>query len=892
MTLRSGSRIGPYEIVSVLGAGGMGEVYRARDTKLNRDVAIKVLPDAFARDPERLARFTREAQTLASLNHPHIAQIYGIVDEPAGSHIVMELVEGEDLAQRLARGPLPVDEALPLARQMAEALEAAHERGVVHRDLKPANVKIAADGVLKVLDFGLAKAAGYGPDAAPAAAAADVANSPTFTSPAMTQMGVILGTAAYMSPEQARGKAVDKRADIWAFGVVLYEMLTGRRLFEGDGPSEMIAAVLRQDIDLAPLPAATPSRVRRLLARCLERDPKLRLRDIGEARIELATLDRVEPGPATPRRDLARMLWPGIAALMTIVALGSVAWFGRAARGPVPVTRLSVLPPPGATLYPDSASVAISPDGRMVAFVVGKPVDPETQLWVRSLDSSTARRIDGADGAILPFWSPDSTRLGFFTRTKMASVPAAGGRIDVICDVSAGRGAVWTPSDMILFARDVGGPLYTIPAAGGTAAAVTTLDASRKESSHRFPTLLPDGDHFLYAALPARDGKFEIYAASLSAPGRTLIGSFDSAVSYADPGWLLYLRNGVLVAHPFDTATRTLAGSPVPLDDEPGHILDPQTAYTAARPTVPAANGSLAYYAAPSKNAVAQWYDINGKAGAMIDLPAGHFDGVKISPDGRHAVLVRSASAAESALWLADLTNGGASPLAALPGRNDSPVWSPDGADVAFTANGSGVSDVFVKHVGDSSPPRALYHSDVLFKNPSAWSPDGRWIAMAQIDPGTAQNIWLLPASGGSLTPYFSSPRRDIAMQVSPDNRWLAYISDETGRFQLYVQSFPVPGQLVQVSSASIGAYAAWWSHDGMQLLFLGADRATLWRVPVRSDAAFTAGAPVLVARLPQDTIAGDVAPDGQRFLVLLPERSGTGSITVVQNWPSAVTKH
>ena len=889
MSLTSGTRIGPYEVLGKLGAGGMGEVYRARDTTLGREVAIKILPDLLAVDPERLSRFEREAQTLASLNHPHIAQIYGVVELPdrAGQHaLVMELVEGEDLAIRIERGPIPLDEVLPIARQIADALESAHEQGIVHRDLKPANIKIRPDGTVKVLDFGLAKAA----DPATTSSGA-LANSPTFTAHA-TQMGMIVGTAAYMAPEQARGRAVDRRADIWAFGVVLFEMLTGRRAFDGDDVSDLLASVLKSDPAWTAIPAETPASLRRLLRRCLEKDPRKRLSSIGDARLEL---DEPEspPSPASapavrPRRSLVQRVWPITAAVAITAVTAALIWRAtRPAEGSL--TRLSILPPSGVALYPDSTGVAISPDGMMVAFIVGSLTRSETQLWVRPIDSMAARRLDGGDGANLPFWSPDSRRIGFFTNTKLMTIAASGGRAEVLADAPGGRGGAWTASNLILYAPDASGPLYRINASGGTPEALTTIDASRKQYGHRFPALLPDGDHFLYAALPSRNGKFDIFAGSLSGGTPTLVGAMESAPVYADPGWLLYARHGVLVAQQFDARRRATTGDPVVLDDEPSAVLDPQLSFTAGRPASISRAGSLAYYSAPSLNTVAEWFDTSGLKTGTLDVPAGHYDAVRIAPDGGSAVFVRSTSASESALWLVDLAHGGASPLSSDLGRSDTPIWSPDGTQVLFASDRDGASDIFVKTIGDASPERPLYRSDVLFKSPSAYSPDGKWIVVTQLDPSTAQNIWLLPASGGALRPYVAGPTRDNGGPVSPDGRWMAYVSDDTGRYQLFVQPFPAAGRRVQVSQS--GATYAWWTSDGRQILFLGDDLRTLFRADVDAGAAFHAATPKQIAQLPPNILAIDAMPDRSRFLALVPEATGTGSITVVQNWRAAIDK-
>jgi eukaryotic-like serine/threonine-protein kinase len=879
----------------------MGEVYRARDTKLNRQVAIKVLPGIFAGDPERLARFEREAQALASLNHPNVAQIYGVIDSPPA--LVMECVEGEDLARRLLRGALPLDETLPIARQIAEALEAAHEQGVVHRDLKPANIMVSPDGVVKVLDFGLAKAISGTSDGHRSSepvhglSPANLQDSPTFASPMRTQMGIVLGTAAYMAPEQARGKSADRRADIWAFGLVVYEMLTGHPTFGGEEISDVLAAVLRQEIAWQALPADTPPRLRRLLDRCLERDPKLRLRDIGEARVDLTRIeagavDLSGPGVApvsaiAARRSVLPVIAVAVGAIAVVVAL-AMWWSARREEPLARVARVSLLPPAGISLYPDSTGVAISPDGTMVAFVVGAITRSETELWVRSLDSMTARRLDGGDGANLPFWSPDSRHIGFFTGSKLKSIAASGGRAEIICDAyGGGRGAAWNASNVIVFAPDASGPLFRVSANGGTPVQITQLDTSRKEYGHRFPAFLPDGDHFVYASLPAHNGTFDIYAASLSGGRPTLLGAMESAPVYADPGWLLYARQGVLVARAFDPKTLALKGDPIGLEDEPSAILDPQTSFTAGRPVSISTSGTLAYYSAPSINTVAEWYTIDGRRIGSLDVPPGHYDKVAIAPDGGHAVLVRSSSPSESALWLVDLARGSASPLASAPGRNDSPVWSPDGSQVVFAADGGGAADLFVKTVGDASPEKPLYRSDALFKNPSSWSPDGKWVIVTQLDPVTAQNIWLLPASGGALTRYIEGPTRDDGIAVSPDGHWFAYISDDTSRFQLYLQSFPTPGHKIQVSQA--GAFGAWWSGDGRELLFLGDDVRTVWKVQVNPGPALSLGTPVQVGQLPPGILWLDAMPDRQRLLTLAPERTGTGSMTLVQNWRGAL---
>jgi Tol biopolymer transport system component len=890
MPITTGTRIGVYEITGTLGAGGMGEVYRARDGRLNRDVALKVLPDLFAADPDRLARFTREAQTLAALNHPNIAHIHGLEEFNGVRALAMELVEGEDLSDVIARGAMPLEDALPIATQIADALEAAHEQGIVHRDLKPANIKVRRDGTVKVLDFGLAKALDShgGPEGQH-----EQMHSPTLTARA-TQMGMILGTAAYMAPEQARGKALDRRADIWAFGVILYEMLSGQRAFEGDDISLTLANVLKEDPKWSSLPPDLPSSVSRLLRRCLEKDPKRRLSAIGDARLELAEREAVAVTPASvthvtpPRRtSMWSRVWPALAGALIVAAIGGAAWPRTITPPGARLARLAMLPPPGERLYPDSTGVAISPDGTMVVFVTGSVVRSETELWVRSLDSTVARRLDGGDGGNLPFWSPDSKKIAFFTSSKLKVVAASGGRAEVLCDAPGARGGAWSPSGVIVFAPDAGGPLFRISATGGTPEAVTAVDAGRKEFSHRFPSFLPDGVHFVYAVLPGRNGRFDILAGSLNDKTRTQIGSLEAAPVFSQ-GSLLYAKQGALAAVPFDPVALKVTGDPVVLDDEPGAILDPAKSFTAGTAVSTSSDGSLAYYSSPSLNTVATWYDATGVATGTLNVPPGHYETATISPDGSRAVLSKSTSPSESSLWVVDLARGGATPLSTGKGRNDSAVWSPDSTRVVWAADRDGTQNFLVKVVNDAAAETSLFSSEVPFKGPNTWSADGKSIIFTQLDPESSQNVWLLDASGTKPpTPLVRGPIRDYGGPVSPDGRWLAYTADDSGRFELFVQGFPSPGRKVQVSDE--GAVGAWWSSDQRQLIFLGNDLRSLYRVDVLQGDTFRVGTPRKFATLPEDIIFVDAMPDRQRFLALAPERTGTGSVTVVQNWRSAL---
>ena len=901
MPLALGQRLGPYEVVGTLGAGGMGEVYRARDTTLHRDVAIKVLPELFANDPERLGRFTREARTLAALSHPNIAHVHGLDDTSGVRALVMELVEGEDLSDHIARGPMPLVDALPIARQIAEALEAAHEQGIVHRDLKPANIKVRPDGTVKVLDFGLAKA--LGPDSAVSASGAEA--SPTFTAGASEQ-GVILGTAAYMAPEQARGRAIDKRADIWAFGVVLYEMLTGARAFAGQGLPDVLAAVLRHEIDWRKLPGETPARLRQLLERCLAGDVKQRLRDIGEARIALAAIERagpetVEKGRPPALRHAAwreRLAWVVAAlALVTAATLLTLQRMGftEQASSSGAVTRLSVLPPPGMLMNPDSANVAISPDGRMVAFVVGRSVAIENQLWVRPIDSPVARRIESGDGVSLPFWSPDSARIGFFADRKLKTVAAAGGAAEVVCDAPFGRGATWNRSNVIVFAPDANGPLYRVSANGGAPTAITALEASKKEQGHRFPSFLPDGDRFLFAAVPGADGTFEILAGSLRDPaGRTRVASMENAPVYApsassgrgDTGWLLFARQGVLAAQPFDAKALRITGDAVSLGDQPAVAPGP-AAYEAGPRVSVSATGSLAYFLPPAVDTNVQWMDHEGRTTGVVSVRAGRYTSVAIAPDNARAVLVRQDSASSSSLWLIDLTRASAIPLSTGGGRNTSPVWSPDSTRIMFASDREGHQAFYEKTVADSSAERKVVGFDDRTAEPRGWSHDGAWILFNRVDPDTRWNIYRMLASGsGAPVPVINGPAVELGARPSPDGRWLGYLSDETGRLDLFVQSLAPSGPKLQVSTG--GVQLGWWTPDGRQLLFLRRDQ-TLWRVAVDLSAAPPRiGAPQQLGTFPSSLVAMDLAADG-RLLALVPERTGLGAVMIVQSWPAAL---
>jgi Tol biopolymer transport system component len=716
LALTSGTRLGVYEISAPIGEGGMGQVYRATDTTLGRQVAIKILPDAFAGDAERLARFEREAKTLASLNHPHIAAIYGFEKSAGMSALAMELVEGEDLSQRIAGSAIPIDEALTIARQIAEALDAAHEQGIVHRDLKPANIKLRADGTVKVLDFGLARSATTG------GTGADALNSPTFTSPAaLTMGGMILGTAAYMAPEQARGKTVDKRTDIWAFGLVLYEMLVGRIAFAGDTISDVLAAVLTREPDWTALPATTPASIKRLLARCLEKDPKRRLRDIGDARLEIEETIRdpiADPSPVAAAPRVQPFAWTaaGFAVAATVIA-------GLAASGVWPRARISEARPLRLSIVHTEGSEvgapAISPDGRRVAYRARRS-DGMPLLWVRDLASSEAQPLAGTEDASLPFWSPDSSDLGFFSGVSLKRVSAVGGPVRILVDYMGtypGAGGTWSSDGTIVFSGQF--DLFRVPANGGAVSIVTK--APTQDWSYYWPTFLPDGRRFLFTAKlwtrTAEASDQGIYIGSLdNSKIERLLPDLSSAV-YAPPGYLVFARNGTLTALPFDLAAGRVTGSPVPIG---GAVAMESQFYFAGISA--SADGTLAVWpppaltlSSPGMNAAQTELHLvdRGGRGSRVSSARLFSFTMAFSPvDSRvAAAAILDLRGGTSDLWLVDLTKDTAVPLTTTRGFASYPVWSAAGKRMAYAYQPpGGMDDVYVTDIASGGIAPLIEH--------------------------------------------------------------------------------------------------------------------------------------------------------------------------------------
>jgi serine/threonine-protein kinase len=888
VTLATGTRLGPYEIRGSLGAGGMGEVYRASDTKLKREVAIKVLPEAFARDGERMKRFEREAQVLASLNHPYIAAIYGVEEASGSRALVLELVEGPTLAERMASARIPVEEALRIALQIAQGMEAAHERAIVHRDLKPANVKLTRDGDVKILDFGLAKAL----DAEPLSV--DQSLSPTLTH--ATHVGVLLGTAAYMSPEQAQGKPADRRADVWSFGVVLYEMLTGRRAFAGEGVSETLAHVLTREPDWSALPAGLPSRVRSLLMRCLTRDPRKRLQAIGEARIAL------EDTSAEPREG-RRFLSPILAGALGLV-VGGVLWSlsSRPAPSspPSPPMRLSV--DLGAHAYFDANTndegqgVLLSPDGAMLAFVAMSEIGDPPRLYVRRLEDLVASPLAGTEGARNPFFSPDGKWIGFFADGKLKKVAVTGGGPVALVEASAASGVwaggTWAEDGTIVFARDrLANGLVRVSAEGGDPEVLTKLDEEAGEVSHRWPQVLPGGKAVLYTA-STRAGTPRLIAQRLSGASKKTVLPTGYHGRYVPSGHIVYVREGALLAVAFDLDRLEVTGQPARAVEAVGT----GTAAYSARFAF-SDRGVLAYVPATARGPEAriQWVGRDSKRSPLRDVP-GRYGWLRFSPDGRRLALnVRDRD--QSDVWVYETERGTISRLTFDGAEALTPlIWTPDRERVTFASDrgNKGRTSLYWQRADGTRKAERLTTSENR-QWPGSWHPSGKFLAFCEIRPGGfAPDVLILPMEGsessgwkpGEPSVFLDSPWVENMPEFSPDGRWIAYMSNESGRFEIYVTPFPGPGEKRQVSSAG-GRFPRWSRSRGE--LFYYADDDRVMTVPYRvegnkfeAETARRWSEERLLARI------YDVHPDGERLAVVTnlekPE-SGNDRVVLILNF-------
>ena len=872
-----GTRLGVYEVTAQIGEGGMGQVYRAHDTKLNRDVALKILPDAFASDLDRLARFTREAQTLASLNHPHIAHIHGLEESGGVRALVMELVEGDDLSQRIARGAIPLDEALPIAKQIAEALEAAHEQGIIHRDLKPANIKVRADGTVKVLDFGLAKAMEPAAGSSPS-----MSMSPTITTPAMTQARMILGTAAYMSPEQAKGRSVDKRADIWAFGTVLFEMLTGTRAFGGDDVQDTLVAIMRDEPDWSRLPATLSPALGTYIRRCLYKNPKQRIDSAQDVRLALEgafeTATSQMTGTTTSSLRRGRLAWmTALAIAAVVIAALAIPALRHLREVPPPETRVDIVTP--GTV--DPTSFALSPDGRQIVFVASG--DGASRLWLRSLASTSAQPLSGTEGSTLPFWSPDSKSVGFFGAGNLKRLDLGGGAPQTLTAAAQGRGGTWNADGVILFSPSTTGPLFRISASGGQAAAVTKLD---QQPSHRHPFFLPDGRQFLFYASGTGDTS-GIYLGSLDSGDTTRLTAADSRGVYLSSGWLLWVRAQALVAQRLDLERKALTGDPITLADPVA-----TDAGLAAAASVSAA-GMVAYRAGRAGRRQLAWFDRTGKAvGAAGEPDANTVQAPELSPDGRRVVIDRTVQGNRD-VWLMDLVRDGITRFTFDAAVDGFPIWSPDGSRIAFESKRKGGSyDIWLK------PSSGAGTEELLLETPNDewpydWSKDGRFLLYLESDPKTGFDLWALPMTGNDRKPavVVNTPFAEQDGQFSPDGRWVAYDTNESGRSEIVVQPFPTPSGKWQLSTG--GGSQPRWRADGKELYFIAPDGTLVAVTVAASGSTFEAGKPVTlfptnVGLIPRAQYA--VSRDGRFLINQMIEESTAVPITLIQNWQGGLS--
>jgi len=893
MALPSGARFGPYEIIAAIGAGGMGEVYEARDTRLDRSVAIKILPPDVSGDPDRRARFEREAKTIAGLTHPHICTLYDVGVHQGSTFLVMERLAGETLAARLEKGPLPLDQALTVATEMADALAAAHQQGVTHRDLKPGNVMLTKAGA-KLLDFGLAKLKGHGEQPA----GAHLASAPTQSTP-LTGEGMIVGTLQYMAPEQLEAKPADARTDLWALGAIVYEMLTGKRAFEGTSAVSLIGAILERE----PEPIATrqplaPSALDHVVRTCLAKDPEKRWQSAADVTRELTWIassvsaPAAAPAAARHSRRVSLLWWLPTAGLLVALAIALPAALRQwSTTPPEPaVVRFAILPPENAMFAATGASMpfaqlAVSPDGRRVAFVASPP-GGRPALWIRALDAMQPQMIGGTEDAAYPFWSPDSRFVGFFAQNKLKKIDVAGNVPQVLCDVRGdSRGGTWNRDDVIVFAPTTASGLFQVAAAGGMPAPLLNLRDG--EFSYRWPWFLPDGRRFLFY-VRAGTAQRGVYLGSLDDKTTTRVLDAPFSAFYSPPGYLLTVRDQALFAYPFDATLMRVVGKPVRIAEHVGGSSTQMASFSVS------ANGVLAYSAGLTTVSRLEWYDRQGHAlGTAAD--AGDYANFRLSPDGRRAAMSQSDAQTNTGdLWLLAFSRRVPTRFTFDPANDTAPVWSPDGSRIVFRSDRAGGNFLFEKPATGGEAERQIGAFDAPF--PTDWSPDGTFILyhFPAANGSYDVNLFAL-AKGAKPVPFASSPFTEIDGRFSPDGRWIAYSSDESGRMEVYVQPFPQSGSKWQVSTG--GGSEPHWRRDGKELFYLAPDRQIM-AVAVRGESTFESEAPrpLFQTRVPFPgsiyRMNYDVTADGARFLVnTLVEGAGSSPINVVLNWPAGLKK-
>ena len=866
MALTAGTRLGPYEIADQLGAGGMGEVYHATDTRLDRAVAIKVLPEHLADDPQRRERFEREAKAVSSLNHPHICTLHDIGEQDGIHYLVMEYVEGETLQQRLEKGRLPLDQALEYAIQIADALDKAHRQGVVHRDLKPGNIMITKSGT-KLLDFGLAKLKGD------AGAVSPLSQMPTQDPSApLTAEGTILGTVQYMAPEQLEGKEADARTDIFAFGAVVYEMVTGKKGFEGLSQASLIASIMEHEPQpMGRLQAMTPPSLDHIVLRCLEKDPDMRWQAASDLMSELkwsvegGSLVGIPAPVATKRKNRQRLSIATTVLLTALTAVVAASLFFQPRSSDFGRIEFPVVTPGGGALH-----FAVSPDGRHVVFV-GLGTDGAISLILRSLNSPELRSLTGTEGGRGPFWSPDSRSVGFFAEGKLKRVDIAGGPAQTLCDAVASLGASWNEEGLIIFSSKEGGvrTLYAVSSAGGAPAPVTALDQAGNELSHQFPQFLPDGRRFLYLARSSGLDQAGIYLDSLGSEERTRLLATNSEARYT-MGHLLFVRGGALMARPFDASDASFTGEAFPLIEDVGiNTLNGRAGFSVS------ANGVLAHRSSTSANRLV-WFDRSGRAVESFEQETSGND-FWLSPDEKQIALYKGGD-----IWILDTERRLSSRFTYDPATDRYPVWSPDGETIVFVSDRGGGSNLYQKPVTGEADPTLLFAGCA---GATSWSSDGRFILCT-----TAKNVFdqiILPLFGDRTPMPFRDTEFDERFgQFSPDGRWIAYMSNESGQGEVYVRPFPGSGVEGQWRVSTGGGRNPMWRGDGREFFYHTVDRKVM-AVDVAVDPIPEFGSPSMLFEVPGDNALNRwiVSSDGERFLFRQSDRPEGNSLNVIVNW-------
>jgi serine/threonine protein kinase/Tol biopolymer transport system component len=884
VTLSGGTKLGRYEIRSAIGAGGMGEVYRARDEKLHREVALKVLPTAFAADRDRLARFELEAQAASALNHPNILVVYDVGTHDGSTYVVSELLEGETLRKRIAGTPLAQRRAIDYALQITQGLAAAHEKGIIHRDLKPDNIFITNDGRVKILDFGLAKLTQVD---------GNQSQTEISTRRVDTDPGVVMGTVGYMSPEQLKGQSTDQRSDIFSFGAILYEMLSGHRAFHGESAAETMSAILKEDPpELSDTNKTVSPALERLVNHCLEKNPEARFHSARDLAFALEALSGSTPissqTMAMPivasgrwtRRELALASVAAVGIVTTVLlAVGLGVSYFRRAPTDARVLRLFINPPEKTSF----GSFAISPDGLRLVFVATDE-SGKNLLWLRPLNSTNAQPLPGTEEGIDPFWSPDNRFIGFFAAGKLKKIEATGGPVRTLCTAAVPRGGSWSHEGVIIFSPTPNDPLYRVSAEGGEPAPLTKLDPSHQEASHRWPYFLPDGHHFLYSILGGPQGQ-GIYIATVDAKeSRRLLDVRDSVVAYADPGYLLFRREGSLLAQAFDDKKLQLSGNAFPIAEQVGFEASTFQTYFSVSQT-----GVLTYSSGNYGQTQLNWVDKGGKELGTIGQPTNYYIRPWVSPDGKRIAVDGPDLQGNRDIWLIDLVSGNPTRFTFEASTELFPVWSWDGSRIVFASDREGPRNLYVKNANGAGKEELLFKSDAN-KIPMDWSRDGRFILYVVNDPKTRIDLWLLPLFGDQKPfPFLQTEANERLARFSPDGRWIAYVSDESGTNEVYVQPFPASGGKWQVSTN--GGYHLAWAHSGKELFYISTDKKMM-AVDVKGEGAtFERGTPKALfdRRIPSfNTPLAQfaVGADDQKFIVANPVAENSSvPITVVLNW-------